>query len=421
MSDVIQETIDRLLEAVNALSEAGPGFTRPSYSPLESAAHAIIEREALALGLEVWRDPALNLFARLPGRDRHAAPVYIGSHLDTVAMGGAYDGAAGVAGAMALATAFVKNGETPPVDLIVTVTRAEESVWFPVSYAGARGALGRLTPAEMLAPRSDTGRSLADHIRDEGGDPDKVLAGSNLSPANFIELHIEQGPILFDANQPFALVSGVRGGLRYRNAAIKGVWAHSGAAPRGQRSDAVFALADLVTAMDREWERVLEDGHDLAVTFGRVDAATPEHAFAKVPGRVEFCVDMRSDDVLVLDSIDAFMAQTIADIEVRRSVTFQMGAQSRSQPSTLSAPLADRIATAAAGLGHRPRMMLSGGGHDAAAFAQAGWSSVMVFLRNWNGSHNPDEAMDSRDLAAAVRTLHAAFADTQALPGTVRT
>jgi beta-ureidopropionase / N-carbamoyl-L-amino-acid hydrolase len=421
MSDVIQETIDRLLEAVNALSEPGPGFTRPSYSPLESAAHAIIEREALALGLEVWRDPALNLFARLPGRDRHAAPVYIGSHLDTVAMGGAYDGAAGVAGAMALVTAFVRNGETPPVDLIVTVTRAEESVWFPVSYAGSRGALGRLTPAEMLAPRSDTGRSLADHIRDEGGDPEKILAGSDLEPANFIELHIEQGPVLFDADEPFALVSGVRGGLRYRNATIKGVWAHSGAAPRASRSDAVFALADLITAMDREWDAVLAAGHDLAVTFGCVDAATPEHAFAKVPGLVDFCVDLRSDDDAVLDRIDAFMAETIATIEAQRSVAFHMGTQSRSKPSALSQPLADRIAEAAHGIGYLPRRMLSGGGHDAAAFAQAGWASTMVFLRNWNGSHNPDEAMDSKDLAAAVRAIHAAFADRQALPGTQRT
>ena len=414
MKDVIQDTIDRLLQEINAISAPGPGFTRPSYSPLESQAHAVIEREALRLGMEVWRDAGLNLFARLPGRDRSAPALHVGSHLDTVSMGGAYDGAAGVAAAMALAAAFVDSGETPPVDLIVTVTRAEESVWFPVSYIGARAALCRLTAEELQARRTDTGRTLAEHMRDEGGDPDAVLRGPGLSAATFIELHIEQGPVLFDADEPFALVSGVRGGLRYRNARIDGTWAHSGGAPRATRADTVFAFADLVTALDRRWGLALEQGKDLAVTFGRVDAATEEHAFAKVPGRLDFCVDLRSDDVAVLDEWDAVLKAEIAAIKAARGVHFELGTQSRSKPSLLSSGLVTRITEAAHRLGGAPRLMLSGGGHDAAAFAQAGWDSVMVFLRNWDGSHNPKEGMDPKDLATAVRALHAAWGDRQA-------
>jgi N-carbamoyl-L-amino-acid hydrolase len=155
---------------------------------------------------------------------------------------------------------------------------------------------------------------------------------------------------------------------------------------------------------------VLEAGHDLAVTFGRVDAATAEHAFAKVPGRADFCVDLRSDDVAVLERVEAAMQAEAAKIAQARGVRFLFGAQSSSQPTQLSRRLADEIGVAARGLGYSPRLMLSGGGHDAAAFAQAGWDSVMVFLRNWNGSHNPDEAMDPADLAAAVSALHAAVA-----------
>jgi N-carbamoyl-L-amino-acid hydrolase len=253
---------------------------------------------------------------------------------------------------------------------------------------------------------------------EEGGDPDAVLRGPGLPPATFVEMHIEQGPVLLDAGEPYALVDGVRGGLRYRTARIEGVWAHSGGAPRHLRSDAVFALADLVTALDALWADRLEEGKDLAVTFGRVDAASPEHAFAKVPGRVGFCLDLRSDDAATLDAVDGSLREIIASIEAKRGVKFVLGEQSRSRPSSLSGPLADRIIRAARGLGTSPRRMLSGGGHDAAAFAQAGWDSVMVFLRNWNGSHNPDEGMDPADLADAVRAVRMAW--TEAGPGSER-
>jgi len=103
--------------------------------------------------------------------------------------------------------------------------------------------------------------------------------------------------------------------------------------------------------------------------------------------------------------------RVIEDEAIARHVHFELGPQSRSQPTKLSAALGAHICEAARALGHVPRRMLSGGGHDAAAFAQAGWESVMVFLRNWNGSHNPEEAMDPADLVVAVKALHLAVGD----------
>jgi N-carbamoyl-L-amino-acid hydrolase len=410
------DTIERLFDRINAISLPGPGYTRPSYSVLESRAHAVIAEHAAALGLTATRDAGLNLYVRVPGRDPAATPLFVGSHLDTVPNGGAYDGVAGVVGAMALASDLVAAGERPTGDLVVIVTRAEESVWFPVSYIGSRSALGRLAPEDLGARRADTGRTLAEHMREEGGDPEAALSGAGLAPARFVELHIEQGPALEAAGEPFAVVSGVRGGVRYREASIHGAWAHSGAAPRKARSDTVFALADLVTAMDRAWETIDGEDLDLSVTFGRVDAATPEHAFAKVPGHLDFCVDLRSDDVAVLDRADAILKREIARIERARSLRFSLRQQSRSAPSRLSARLGGAIAEAARGLGFAPRAILSGGGHDAAAFAQAGWEASMIFLRNANGSHNPDEAMDVRDLVAAVQALRAALPAIQTMP-----
>ncbi|WP_083217378.1 hydantoinase/carbamoylase family amidase [Thioclava sp. SK-1] len=407
--DILRDTITSFLTEVNALSLPGPGWTRPSYSDLESAAHSIVERRALAMGLQVSRDNAGNLFAKMAGRNPKAVPIYIGSHLDTVAQGGAYDGQAGVAAALALVAGLRAQGITPQSDVIITVTRAEESVWFPVSYVGSRSFLGQVTRDEMAAKRSDTGRSLADHMREAGFDPEGVLQSPPPAPARFIECHIEQGPVLHEADESYAIVRGIRGGLRYRAATIHGVWAHSGGAPRPSRADAVMAFADLAMAMDQHWAGILAQGDDLAVTFGRVDAATAVHAMAKVPGQLEFCLDMRSDTVAVLERANGALMQEIARIEAARpGIRFDLGAQSRSQPATLSTAMQDFVAKGADLLGHAPRRMVSGGGHDAAAFAANGWESVLVFIRNWDGSHCPQEGMNPEDLVQATLAILAA-------------
>ncbi len=407
-SEAIRETVTHFLAQVNALGDTGNGWTRPSFSDLESAAHALVADQAQALGLAVTRDWAGNLFARLPGRDPGAVPLYVGSHLDTVSAGGAYDGQAGVAAALALVAAVRAAGLTLPMDLIITVTRAEESVWFPVSYIGSRAALGRLLPQDLQAARVDTGRSLADHMRDQGFDPDAMATHRPPAPARFVEFHIEQGPVLHEASEPYAIVTAIRGGLRYRAARVLGTWAHSGGAPRGKRADAVVGFADLVMAMDRVWQAMLDQGHDVTVTFGCVDAATPAHAMAKVAGELGFCLDLRSGDTATLDRADQLLRAEIASIQAARpGVTIHLGQQSRSQPAQLSPTLADLVAAGAGALGDAPRRMLSGGGHDAAAFAAAGWDSLMVFIRNWNGSHCPEEGMDSADL---IRAIHAVLA-----------
>lgn len=407
---VIAQTIARVLERVNAISAGGPGFTRPSYSALESQAHAVVEAEAVALGCLVRRDAAGNLFATMPGQNRAARPLYIGSHLDTVSQGGAYDGQAGVIGALAVLTAFHSAGLTPPMDLVLTITRAEESVWFPVSYAGSRAALGRLNPEDFDAPRSDTGLSLAEHMALEGFDPEAVRSITPPAPARFLEFHIEQGPVLHDAGEAYAVVDRVRGGLRYRSAEVHGIWAHSGGAPRASRADAVVALAELILSMDAVWDRFLDEGHDLTVTFGKVDAASPQHAMAKVPGHAEFCLDLRSDQTDTLEAANAALLREVARIEkARPGVRFDLGAQTRSAPAQLSGEMARFVTAGAAAQGDDPRHMLSGGGHDAAAFGAAGWDSVMVFIRNWNGSHCPEEGMDEADLARAVGAVFLAI------------
>jgi N-carbamoyl-L-amino-acid hydrolase len=229
------------------------------------------------------------------------------------------------------------------------------------------------------------------------------------APARFLEFHIEQGPVLATAGEPYALINSIRGGLRYRDAQIHGTWAHSGGAPREIRADVVFSFADLVTALDENWAARLGKGQDLAVTFGIVNAASPIHAMAKVPGQMGFCLDLRSVDTEVLESVDNDLKLQIAKIEAQRpGLRFALGSQSRSTPVGLSGLFPDLLGRAARELGQSPRTMHSGGGHDAAAFATAGWDSGLVFIRNEHGSHCPEESMTTVDLAEAVAvTAHA--------------
>ncbi|MFN7000108.1 MAG: M20/M25/M40 family metallo-hydrolase, partial [Elioraea tepidiphila] len=188
----------RVFEALRARTHDGVGITREAYGPGERIAHEIVLAEAQAIGLEIATDHMGNRFLTLPGADRAAPQVIVGSHLDSVPRGGNYDGAAGVVAGLAAVAGMARAGFTPGRDITVMAIRAEEAgAWFPTSYPGSRGALGLLPPEELAVKRQDTGRTLAEHMREEGFDPGFVEArGRTFSPADtaaFLELHIEQG------------------------------------------------------------------------------------------------------------------------------------------------------------------------------------------------------------------------------------
>jgi N-carbamoyl-L-amino-acid hydrolase len=154
-----------LFERLRAGSANPPGITRASYGEGEQMAHDLARATALQLQLEVITDFAGNLYMTLPGRDRSAPAVMMGSHMDSVPHGGNYDGAAGVVAGLVALARLRRLGRTPQCDLTVMAIRAEELSWFPAHYIGSRAAFGRL-PAEALeAVRFDTGRKLAAHMR----------------------------------------------------------------------------------------------------------------------------------------------------------------------------------------------------------------------------------------------------------------
>jgi N-carbamoyl-L-amino-acid hydrolase len=242
-------------------------------------------------------------------------------------------------------------------------------------------------------------------MRAEGFDPDAVRAGrAAIDPASvaaFVELHIEQGPLLDEAAMPLGIVTGIPGSRRYRAARVFGEYNHSGATPRRLRRDAGLAAAELAYRLDAEWARLEAEGHALVCTFC-VLATAPEAGFTMIPGEARFELDMRSESRASVDLLHAALLRLVAEIEESRGVRFDLGAESGSQSSRMDQAL---MAAAAEAAGVPCRQMLSGGGHDAAAFAQAGIPASLLFVRNQFGSHNPREAMRMEDFDAACAVI----------------
>ncbi|TPJ55441.1 Zn-dependent hydrolase [Mesorhizobium sp. B2-7-1] len=403
------ELAGRVLDTLAEATTDAPGITRIAYGPGERFAHDLVRNEAEKLGAVARVDAAGNLYLTLSGRNPDLPAIVIGSHLDSVAHGGNFDGAAGVVAGLAVMAELAVQGVRLPRDLVVLATRAEEAVWFPLSYPGSQAALGLLEPQALEARRSDSGRTLAEHMREEGFDPDAVRRGvpgiDAAQIAAFIEVHIEQGPRLVAAEAPVGIVTGIAGGFRYVDAKCFGAYAHSGAEPRFARHDAVLGFADLIAGLEAEWDALESEGHEATITFGRVQSDRTQHGGSRVLGELGFTLDVRSAEAAVLDRIENRLHGTLAEVGSKRGVAFEHGPRFTWEPATMSPDLIGRLDRAATELQMRAPHVPSGAGHDAATFAGANIPTAMLFVRNENGSHNPHEAMEIADLDQAIRLL----------------
>lgn len=405
-----RDLVARLFARLAACGRDEPGITRAPYGPDETAAHAIMTACAADLGLAIGRDAAANTYMTLPGRDRTLPPILIGSHLDSVAHGGNFDGAAGVVAGLAAVAAIKALDLEPERDITVMGVRAEESVWFQVSYVGSRAALGTLPAGALDVTRIDTGRSLADHIAACGGDADAVRRGArHLDPAGihaFLEVHIEQAPSLVEADVPVGICTGIPGNFRHPNARILGRYDHVGT-PRRFRRDAAMAGAEIATALDAIWAENETAGRPMAATFGRFHTDADAHGMTTVPGAFRFSLDVRAYAAEVLADVEARFHAAVAAVAARRGVRVDLGTRAEAGVGAVAPRILAGFEAAAAALGIATMRLGSPASHDAAAFAEAGVPMGMLFVRNANGSHNPDESMEIDDLMKAVAILTA--------------
>ena len=406
---------EALFDAVRAKSTDIAGVTRPAWSDQDKAAADILSSAADELGLEVSLDLAGNLCCTLPGTDRNAPQVLTGSHLDSVPTGGHFDGLAGaVAGLTALA-AIRDLGVIPRCDLTVMGIRGEESVWYGIAYVGSRLSVGTL-PVEDLdrLRRGDTGRTLADHMAEVGVDVDALRAASappitRDNTRAFLELHIEQGPVLVGEGLPVGIPTTIRGNVRFPYAACTGRYGHSGATPRVYREDALLAVVELLYDLDQYWiEQEAAGVPDTVFTVGKLFTDPQHHAMTKFPGRCDFTLNFGGTTEAFLNGCRELAYTRAAAIAAARRVTIELGECVGSNPTALDSNLRQLLSTTADRL-HIPHREFATVGHDASVFAGAGIPSAMVLVRNADGSHNPDEKMGFADFAAGVQVLTAAM------------
>ena len=394
-----------LFDTLDRATRQGRGIVRDSYGDGEQAAHDIVRSAAQALGLEISVDAIGNLMMTLPGRDRHLPRIIIGSHLDSSPQSGNYDGAAGVVAGICVVAALRSAGRQPDCDITVLGIRAEESSWFNISYLGSGGAFGLLDPACLTVTRSDNGRSLEATLLERGFDPRPIRERrALLEPARiraYLELHIEQGPTLVAERLPAAVVTGIRGCKRFRNARCIGQYAHSGAVNRSHRHDAVAATVALLHHLETVWLQYEQQGADLTITCGELYTDSACHAPSKIAGETRFVIDIRSVSQGTMDEVADQARSAAARIGADYRVDFELGASSDSPPAVMD----KRLRAGLRAQLQQPYEMPSGAGHDAAVFATMGVPTGMIFVRNEHGSHNPDEAMTLEDFDIGARAL----------------
>ncbi len=407
---------ERLFDAIRAETADTTGVTRPAWSTEDASAARIVAAAACELGLEVGYDIAGNLRCTLPGADRGAPGVLTGSHLDSVPTGGHYDGLAGVIAGLVTLAAFRDVGVTPACDLTVAGLRGEESVWYGIAYVGSRIAVGSL-PLEELdrLRRDDTGRTLAEHMAEVGVEVDALRSApaAPVSPENtraFLELHIEQGPVLVGEGLPVGIPTTIRGNVRFPYARCTGRYGHSGATPREWRHDAALAVVELVRTLDELWvEREADGVPDTVFTVGKLFTDPAHHAMTKVPGRCDFSLNFGGTTKEFLAECRDRTRLLAERIGRERRVEFALGECVGSDPTPLDPGLRSRLRKSCESLG-LPVREFATVGHDASIFARAGIPAAMVLVRNAHGSHNPDEAMDLADFGEGTKVLADAIA-----------
>jgi len=345
-------------------------------------------------GLDVRIDPGGNLIGVRRGADQGLPAIVVGSHTDTVLGGGRFDGMLGV-------LAGIEVARSSPGDLRHTLEivdfLAEEPTDFGISTVGSRAFAGALS-ADMLALRSGE-RTLADSIASVGGAPDRIQAARRQpgSIAVYLELHIEQGPVLDNEGLRLGVVTAITGIRRFQ-VRLAGRPDHAGTMPMGLRRDALAGAAEVILALEREWQ----DGGGVG-TVGRLNVSP--NATNVVPGAVELWAEMRSIDPQRLTSAEASFLEAARTIAAQRGLTADIDALSREEPVPIAEHVQAELGEVLRAMGHPVKRLPSFAGHDANQVAKVAPVGMLFVPSRGGRSHCPEEWTDLADAALGARAL----------------
>lgn len=398
-----------MLDALGAISDAPDNLTRLYLSPAHRRAAEQVRIWMEEAGCAAHIDAAGNVVGRHGPTE---GPVlYCGSHIDTVIDAGRFDGTLGVVAAIIAVDTLARSGEALPFAIELLAFGDEENVRFPTSLSSTQAIAGFYDEGWLAVTDAD-GITLAQALRDFGGDPDGI-AGLARDPAQalgYLEIHIEQGPVLERADLPVGIVTAIAAAYR-ADCVVSGEAGHAGTVPMGLRRDALAGAAEMIAAIEAVGAR-----HEGGVaTVGRIAAAPG--AVNVIPGEVRFSIDARapSDDMLaaMLLEIDA----ACSDIVLRRGLAFAQSPFMRAPATPMAPQLRGAFADAARAVAGDVPMIASGAGHDAVAMARL-CPVAMLFVRCAGGiSHNPAESATAEDIGCAIAVLIEAIRNCAAAHG----
>jgi allantoate deiminase len=375
-----------------------PGkMTRLSLSPAHKAAADEVLSWFRAAGMTAEIDALGSVVGRYGAERNDAKTLLIGSHIDTVPDGGIYDGNLGVVAGLAVVEELQRQQKRLPFAIEILAFSDEEGVRFPSPFSSSRAVAGTFDP-KLLEEKDKNGISRAEALKAFGCDPDgwSAVARDRADLMGYIELHIEQGPVLEAEGEPLGVVRAIVG-LSRGKITLTGKAGHAGTTPMNLRKDALTAAAEMVLA----FESLARAQDDLVATVG-VLTVSP-NAGNVIPATVSFSYDIRS-------SVDGVRVKALAQALGRcREIAEERGVEiaiemTSATPAAQSDPgLMDALAT---GIGAKARTLLSGAGHDAMVFRTV-CPQAMMFVRSKDGlSHHPDEYTAPEDLGLAVRAMY---------------
>ena len=395
----IYANADRMQTRIEALGRFGAneegGVSRVSFSEADVAGRGYIQQLMRSAGLNVRIDAAGNAIGRRAGRENDLPPILFGSHIDSVAGGGNYDGDVGVIGAIEAIELLNEHGiETRHPLEVVSFTDEEGGL------VGSRAMIGT-SADETLKSVSHSGLALQDGIRKVGGDPGRLDLAARKSGdvAAYIELHIEQGAILDEEDIDIGVVEGIVG-IRWWDITVEGVANHAGTTPMNRRRDALLSAAELTIATNRIANEL--DGRQVA-TVGRIEAFPG--ASNVVPGKVTMSLEIRDLDAEKMQQVFDLVKSEAARIAEEKSTPIRFTERVTLTPTPTDPLMRDIIAAAASELGFSSLRMPSGAGHDAQHIAQIA-PTGMIFVPSVGGiSHSPKEFTSARDMVNGASVL----------------
>jgi len=349
------------------------------------------------LGLEVSVDRIGNVFGLRAGRRADLAPIMTGSHIDTVRTGGAYDGNLGVLAGLEVVATLNDAGITTERPLVVAFFTNEEGARFAPDMLGSLVYVGGLPLEEALSTRAIDGAVLGDELARIGYAGSAALGVH--APTAFVELHVEQGPVLDLEGVCIGAVENLQG-ISWQEVTITGQSNHAGTTPMRMRHDAGYAagaIAHFVRALTREM------GGNQVGTIGRIDLAP--NLINVIAARATVTVDLRNTDEALLQKAEARFTDFLETLAHEEGVSIETRSLARFEPVQFDPSIAARIARVADTLGLSHRAMTSGAGHDAQMLARV-CPTAMIFVPSVGGiSHNPAEHTEPDDLLAGTTVL----------------